>query len=189
MKSKNPKKEKNEKTVEAMSPEQAQQLIEELTREKDDLFEKLQRISADYSNYQKRTPKQITDSVAYQKEAIMRSLLPSLDNFEHALAGAQSAQSIEDVVKGVKMVFDHMLDALKTQGVERIEAAGKQFDPAVHEAIMQRAEEDKEDNIVLEDFQAGYKLNDRVLRPSKVIVNKLPAEPQEDDEQQEREEE
>ncbi|MCK5173926.1 MAG: nucleotide exchange factor GrpE, partial [Planctomycetes bacterium] len=80
------------------------------------------------------------------------------------------------VIKGVKLVFEHMLDAIKTQGVERIEAQGKEFDPAIHEAIQMRCEKDKPDNIVLEDFQAGYTLNGQVIRPSKVIVNKIPAE-------------
>jgi molecular chaperone GrpE len=65
------------------------QQIDELSSQKNELFEKLQRVGADYANYQKRTPKQIADSVAYEKKAIIRSLLPSLDNFAHALASAE----------------------------------------------------------------------------------------------------
>jgi len=153
-----------------------QHQIEALSKEKEELFEKLQRVSADYANYQKRAPKQIADSVAYEKKAIIRSLLPSLDNFAHALASAQSAEAVDGVVKGVQMVFDHILDALKAHGLEQIEAVGHQFDPTVHEAVQLRAEADKPDNVVLEDFQTGYKLNGQVVRPSKVIVNKLPPE-------------
>ncbi len=179
MMSKNPKKTKEqkqadtEKTSEAVNDTaQLQKQIDEITTERDELFEKLQRISADYANYQKRIPKQIADSVSYQKEAIIKSLLPSLDNFEHALVGAANAETIDSVKEGVQIVFEHLLSTLKAHGVERIEALGKEFDPAFHEAIMQRAEDDKPDNIILEEFQRGYTLNGRVIRPSKVIVNK-----------------
>jgi molecular chaperone GrpE len=161
-----------------MTPEEMHEQIEILMAEKQDMFEKFQRVSADYINYQNRAPRQIADSVAYEKKAIIRSLLPSLDNIDHALAGVDSAkgpEALDGVIKGIRMVFDHMLDALKTQGVEQIPALDCQFDPAMHEAMQTRAEQDKPDNIVLEEFQKGYTLNGQVLRPSKVIVNKLPA--------------
>jgi molecular chaperone GrpE len=185
MKSKDSKKSKKEGggdekvKVSEKEMKKLQQQIDELTREKDELFDKLQRVSADYANYQKRAPKQIADSVAYEKKAVIRSLLPALDNFAHALASAQNAEAVNGVVKGVRMVFDHMLDALKACGLEQIAAVGEEFDPAVHEAIQLRSEEDKADNIVLEEFQTGYKLNGQVIRPTKVIVNKLPAEDKE----------
>lgn len=179
MKSKDMKKAKKESGEKPKADEKEvkklQQQIEALSREKDELFDKLQRVAADYANYQKRTPKQIADSVAYEKKAIIRSLLPSLDNFAHALASADNAEAVDGVVQGVRMVFEHMLDALKGHGLEEIDAVGQEFDPTVHEAIQLRAEADKPDNIVLEDFQTGYKLNGQVVRPSKVIVNKLPA--------------
>ena len=180
MKSKNPKKEKKDTVEISTDPQEQIQKLEEkidaLAKEKDELFEKLQRVSADYANFQKRAPKQISDSIAYEKKNLMRSLLPSLDNFEHALAGLEKAESIEDVVKGIKMVHEHLLDALKAHGVESIKATGEQFDPSMHEAMMQKTDEEQPDNIVLEEFQKGYKLNGQVLRPSKVIVNKLTTE-------------
>ena len=166
--------------------EQCEQKIAELEAEKQSLTEQLQRVSADYINYQKRTPKQIADSVAYEKKVIIKSLLPSLDNFAHALSSAETAEMNEQgqsIVKGVKLVFEHMLDALKAHGVEQIEAVGNEFDPSLHEAVMQRAEDDKADNIILEQFQAGFTLNGQVIRPAKVIVNKLPAEPPQTDNQ------
>lgn len=168
------KKDSGEKEIKKL-----QQQIEALSREKDELFDKLQRVAADYANYQKRAPKQIADSVAYEKKAIIRSLLPSLDNFAHALAIADNAEAVDGVVKGVRMVFEHMLDALKGHGLEQIDAVGQEFDPIVHEAIQLRVEADKPDNIVLEEFQTGYKLNGQVVRPSKVTVNRLPAEDKE----------
>ena len=160
------------------TPEELKEQIQELLTEKQVFFEKLQRVSADYINYQKRAPKQIADSVAYEKKAIIRSLLPSLDNFNHALAGADTAQgpeALEGIIKGLRMVYDQMLDALKSHGVEQIDALGAEFDPAMHEAMQTKCEEDKAENIILEEFQKGYTLNGLILRPSKVIVNKLAA--------------
>ena len=172
------KSDSNKKTEPEKTPEDLKNQIAELLTEKQILFEKLQRVSADYINYQKRAPKQIADSVAYEKKVIIRSLLPSLDNFNHALAGADTAkgpEALEGIIKGLQMVYDHMLDALKSHGVEQIDALGKEFDPAMHEAMQTRYEQDKPENIVLEEFQKGYTLNGLMLRPSKVIVNKLPA--------------
>ena len=157
-------------------PEQSEQTPEALLKEKDQLFEKLQRVSADYANFQKRVPRQIADTIAYEKELIIKRFLPVLDSFEHTLANTVSAQNAEAFLKGVRIIYDQMLDVLKSFGVEKIEAAGCDFDPAMHEAMMQRTEPDREADIVLEEFQKGYKLNGRMIRPSKVVVNKLSSE-------------
>jgi len=154
--------------------------VESLQREKDELFGKLQRVSADYANFQKRAPKQIADTLAYEKERLIKTLLPALDNFEHTLQKAHSAEDVDVLVKGVRIIYDQMLDILKSHNVERIEALGATFDPAVHEAMTQQSVPDKEDNIVLEEFQSGYRLNGRVIRPSKVIVNRPKVDQQAD---------
>ncbi|MFH1717101.1 MAG: nucleotide exchange factor GrpE [Planctomycetota bacterium] len=146
--------------------------VESLQKEKDELFAKLQRVSADYANFQKRVPKQIADTIGYEKERLIKTLLPALDNFEHTLQNAHSAEAVDVLVKGIRIIYDQMLDILKSHNVERIEALGERFDPAVHEAMTQQSDPDKEENIVLEEFQSGYRLNGRVIRPSKVIVNK-----------------
>jgi len=143
--------------------------------------DKYQRISADYANFQKRVPKQMADTMAHEKEKMIKTLLPTVDNFESALGGLQKAHTGEDIdtlVKGVQIIYDQMLNILKSHGLEQIEAMGEKFDPALHEAIMQQAEPEQEQDTVLEEFQKGYKLNGRVIRPSKVIVNKLPSSEQ-----------
>jgi molecular chaperone GrpE len=176
------KKEKEQKIPEKKADKKAKKLsvqLEDLKKEKAELFEKLQRVSADYANYQKRGPKQIADSIAYEKKAILKSFLPALDNFEHTLAAEQTAEDVEGFAKGVRIVYDQMLTILKSHGVEPIDALGEKFNPAIHEAMMQKHEPEQEDNVVLEEFQKGYKLNDQVIRPGKVIVNKQPAEPDE----------
>ncbi len=150
--------------------------IETLQKEKNEIFEKLQRISADYANFQKRVPRQISDSINYEKEKIIKSLLPVLDNFERTIHNANKSENIEALAKGVQIVYDHMLDILKSHGVEQLITTNQKFDPAMHEALVSKNEPDKEDNIVLEEYQKGYKLNERVIRPSKVVVNKIPVE-------------
>ncbi|MHC4580721.1 MAG: nucleotide exchange factor GrpE [Planctomycetota bacterium] len=159
--------------------EELRETIESLREEKDELLGKLQRVSADYANYQKRVPKQIADTIGYEKELIIKKLLPVVDNFEHTLQNAHSAEDLDVLVKGVRIVYDQLLDVLKSQNVEQIEAMGQTFDPALHEAMTQRAEPEAENNAVLEEFQKGYKLNGRVIRPSKVIVNRLVSEQKE----------
>ena len=178
--------------------EELEKQVETLAAEKQQIFEQLQRVSADYANFQKRAPRQIADSVAYEKKNILRSLLPSIDNFEHALSHASNAkgeEAMDNLINGIQLVFDHMLDALKAHGVKRIDALNQPFDPNLHEAMMRQNNPDKEDNTVLEVYQAGYMMGDQVLRPSKVIVNKIedekPAEetPEESHENNETEQE
>lgn len=174
-------KEPKDKDLQKMQKEieELREQIENLQQEKDDVFGKLQRVSADYANLEKRTSRQVVDRIAYEKESIIKTLLPVLDNFEHTFEKAHSGENAENMdvfVKGIRIIYDQMLDILKSHGVEQIKALGEKFDPAMHEAIMQRAELQEPDDVVLEEFQKGYKLNSRVIRPSKVVVNKLPAE-------------
>jgi len=156
--------------------EELHEKIESLQKEKDELFAKLQRVSADYANFQKRIPKQISDTIGYEKERIIKALLPVLDNFERTLQNAHSAENVDLLVKGIQIIYDQFLDILKSHNVERIEALGERFNPVFHQAMRQQTDPDKEQAIVLEEFQKGYKLNGRVIRPSTVIVNKLPEE-------------
>jgi molecular chaperone GrpE len=156
--------------------EELQTRIEQLQKEKEELFAKLQRVGADYDNLQKRTAKQIADTTGYEKEKIIKTFLPVLDNLELTIRNAQSAANVNVLLEGVQMVYEQMLGILKSHNVEQIKAVGEPFDPALHDAVMPRAENEKEDNIVLEECQKGYMLNGRVIRHCKVIVNKLTRE-------------
>lgn len=175
MKHKDKEKPKEQKQAAPKTDEvqQLHQQLEKLNKEKTEIFEKLQRIAADYENFQKRVPRQIDDTIAYKTERIIKTLLPTLDNFEHTLQNAHSAENLNVLVEGIRIIYDQMLDALNAIGVEQINALGQKFDPAIHEAIMQKAEASQDDDTVLEEFQKGYKLNGRVIRPSRVIINKL----------------
>jgi molecular chaperone GrpE len=174
------KKKKYEIPIQQKQPEAAKNELEELRsridslqKEKDELFAKLQRVSADYDNLQKRTAKQITESISYEKEKIIKAILPALDNFEHTLQNAHSAGNVDALLRGIQIIYDQMFDILKLHNVEQIKALGEIFDPVMHEAVMQKTEPERKENVVLEEFQKGYKLNGRVIRPTKVIVNKL----------------
>ncbi len=157
------------------SEEEIQELRRELDsvrEEKDKLFDRLQRVYADYANFQKRVPKNIADSVAYEKERFIRLFLPVLDNLEHTLK-AHAAESTDPLIRGVEITYGQLLDILKVQGITPIQAAGEKFDPERHEAMLRRSEPDKENDVILEEVQKGYMLNGRVLRPSRVVVNKV----------------
>lgn len=169
------KKHKDRKEIKALEQElqELSEQAEKLGQENQDLLAKLQRVSADYANFQKRSAKQISEAISFERERIVKALLPVMDNFEHTMAHAESAEDVEAVVKGVKIIYDQMVDVLKSHGVEQICALGEQFDPALHQAMLQKEDEEKEDGVVLEEYQKGYRLNGRVIRPAKVVVNKL----------------
>ena len=159
--------------------EKLRQDLESVRKAKDEVSDRLQRVYADYANFQKRAPKNIADSVAYEKERFIRSFLPILDNFDRTLREARTAQNAEAVIKGVQIIHDQMLAILKSHGVEPMETVNEKFDPERHEAMLRRSEPDREDDVVLEEFQKGYTLGDRVLRPSRVAINKVQAPPEE----------
>jgi molecular chaperone GrpE len=177
MKQKKPHKPDQQKEPDQQAElEELRQQLDALQHEKDEIFRKLQRVSADYANFQKRAPKQVSDAIAYEKEKLIKGLLPALDNFEHTLQNADSIENVDVIAKGIQIIYDQVLNLLKSHGVEQINALGQEFDPALHEAMLQKAESNERDNSVLEEYQKGYRLNGRVIRPSKVIVNKLPSE-------------
>nr|MBC8482108.1 nucleotide exchange factor GrpE [Planctomycetota bacterium] len=94
----------------------------------------------------------------------------------------------EVIADGIKIVYDQMVDILNSLDLEQIKSVGELFDPAVHEAMMRRSEPESEDGIILEEFQKGYKLNGRVVRPSRVIVNKIEQQPEDQDAEESSEE-
>jgi molecular chaperone GrpE len=183
-KSREKSKEQKEPAPKKDELQQLRQQVEDLVKEKTEIFEKLQRLAADYDNFQKRVPKQISDTTGFEKERLIKTLLPALDNLEHTLQNAHSAENSDILAKGIQIIYDQMLDILKTHGVEQIKALGQKFDPALHEAVMQKPDAGQQDNTVLEEFQKGYRLNGRIIRPSKVVVNKLQSEQDRQQEEQ-----
>ena len=158
-----------EQTVEDEIPEMTEQEIQlaEQTELASGYFAQLQRVQADFENYQKRIDiekGQIADTACGE---LVAGLLDTLDNFDRALDSMDNIPP--EHAEGVKMVYKNMMDYLQGCGLEKIIAQGCQFNPHVHEAVMQQESED-EDGTVLEEFQCGYALKGKVLRPSKVKV-------------------
>ena len=115
--------------------------------------------------------------MAYEKERFIRALLPLCDNFELTIQKTWTREDAEAILAGIRIVYNQMLDVLKSYDVHPIPTIDERFDPTRHEALMQRCDPEKEDSLVLAECQRGYTLAGRVLRPSKVIVNRAPAPP------------
>jgi molecular chaperone GrpE len=149
--------------------------IAELRAEVDSLKDSLLRAKADFQNLQRRSGIERAEAVRYANVELMRSLLGVLDDFERSLAAAGSSDEAKPVVDGVRLVYENLLKALRQHGLEPIEALHRPFDPHFHEAIMQQPSSEHPEGTVLEEAARGYKLRDRVIRPTKVIVSKSPA--------------
>jgi molecular chaperone GrpE len=128
------------------------------------------RAVAELENYKKRVKREIDEASLRTTQALLTSFLPAVDNLERALEAAGPGASLDQVVKGINMVRDEFLGALKRHGIESVESVGKPFDPAVHDALQQIDSPDHPPGMVIREFERGYKLGDRLLRPARVIV-------------------
>ena len=151
---------------------------------------RLQRLGADYQNYQKRADKQIEQAARLARENLVKSLLPVLDNFEHTIENlenpGESQQDIAAILKGVRIVYDHLMSDMESAGLERIQVnQGEHFDPTRHEAMLHEESDEFEDNTIIRELVPGYLMNGRTLRPTRVSVAKpaaVPTVPEDSDE-------
>jgi molecular chaperone GrpE len=148
--------------------------IDELQRQRDDYFDQLQRTRAEFLNYQKRAKQQADSDRIYAVGSLARDLLDAIDNLERA-TGALRGSASAGISEGLDMVHRQMLDILAKHGVEPIEALGKPFDPNEHEALMQQPDGQHPEGTVVAELSKGYRIRDRILRPSKVAVSIRPA--------------
>ncbi len=128
------------------------------------------RALADFQNYKRRADEQRSEIVQFANREMMLGLLPILDNLERALAAAEQTHSYEALVGGVALTLRQMQEYLKKNGVEAIEALGKEFDPNLHEAVMRVEDSEHPENTVVDEVQKGYMMHSRVLRPTMVKV-------------------
>lgn len=135
-------------------------------------LEKMLRIQADFENSRKRLERDKNDFIKYANDQIISQLIPFVDDFKRAFAAADQTKDFEVLHKGVEMILKHLLDLLKQKGVTEIESVGKIFNPSLHEAMLQVETDEHPENTIVEEFQKGYCLNDRVLRAAKVKVAK-----------------
>jgi len=148
--------------------------LKEKSEKAEESFDRLLRIQADFDNYKKRLEKEKIEFIKFANEELMVEILKILDDFERAVEAGKSKHDFDILYKGVEMIHKDLKEFLKQKGLKEIEAKGKRFDPHEHEAMMQEERDDTPEDHVVEEFQKGYKLNDRVIRPSKVKVSKKP---------------
>ncbi|MEM5789503.1 MAG: nucleotide exchange factor GrpE [Syntrophobacteraceae bacterium] len=132
--------------------------------------DKLLRLVADLDNTRKRLEREKSESISYANEGIMRELLPVIDNLERAIEHGEKEGGCESILEGVRMTLKGFLEALNKHGGSSFESVGQPFDPNRHEAVTQEVTSEFPDMTVTREFQKGYMLRDRLLRPSMVGV-------------------
>ena len=144
----------------------------ELQAERDQYLELAQRTQADFENYRKRAAKDAATAGARAKAGLVRELLPVLDNLERALQLAGTGEGNGDAfVEGVRLVHADLVGVLQRSGVEAFDPSGEPFDPTLHEALSTRPQDGEHPGTVVEVVEKGYRLNDTILRPARVVVS------------------
>jgi len=163
---------KNKKKKEDKEIEELKKKLEEKAKESKENYDRLLRMAADFENYKKRAAREKEDWTKFANEDLIKSILPFIDNLERAVNHAQKIADSGVLVEGVRLTLQQLLQSLNKFGLSSFESVGKPFDPAMHEAMLVVETDKHEPNQVVEEFQKGYLLNDRLIRPATVSVSK-----------------
>jgi molecular chaperone GrpE len=169
--------ESNDSEVEIHTVDESTPLLEERCKAAEEEarqnYDRLLRVSAEFENYKKRTQRDMEDFRKYANEAILSELLSVIDNLERAIqSGRDSEGPIDQLTQGVDLTLKELLKIFERFSVRQIDAVGRSFDPNFHQAVLQETSNDHPTNTVLREFQKGYLLHDRLLRPAMVVVSK-----------------
>jgi molecular chaperone GrpE len=148
-----------------------QQELQNLKRERDDLYDRLLRKQAEFENYKKRMDREKSEFMQFASSDLMKELLNALDSFDLALHNAGSGAGKESTQRGFELIYKQLLDTMARFGLKSIEAKGKKFDPNFHQAVSTEPSDDVEENTVIKEMRKGYTLNGRLLRPAMVSVS------------------
>ncbi len=149
--------------------------VDALTKEKTSLYDQALRRQAEFDNYRKRVEREKGEIYQHARAEVLLELLPVLDNFERALVSLEkSGNDAEALRQGVELIHKQLNDAVTRMGLEPVESVGQTFDPNLHEAVTTEPSEDHEEDTIIEEFQRGYRLGTRLLRPAKVKVAASP---------------
>ena len=159
----------DENVIEEIDPKD--QKNNELQQLADENEEKYLRLYAEFENYKRRIQKENEINKTYQAQRVLTDILPAIDNIERALQIEGDDETFKSLQKGVQMVHESLINALKDNGLEVIKTEGEAFDPNIHQAVVQDDNPDFESGEITQELQKGYKRKDRVLRPSMVKVN------------------
>ena len=146
--------------------------LEQTILEMNSLKDQLLRKAAEFENYKKRTSRDFAEHLKNANAQLITDLLPIMDDFDRLFATDFSTMDKESLWKGSELIRQKFIDILKSHGLKTIDALDKEFDPEKHDALLLKEVENKDPNIVVEEYSKGYEINDRVLRHSKVIVSK-----------------
>ena len=170
---------------------------EEVTKLSDQLLEKTEelhavndkylRLAAEFDNYKRRVQRDQRDTIRFANEKLFKDLLPTLDNLERALQSGREQARIEGLLEGVDLTYKHFLDTLQKMGIKQVTSVGEVFDPAQHQAVGQVESTTMPENVVVDEYQKGYFLHDRILRPAMVTVAKAKTEPGDEERQESKE--
>jgi molecular chaperone GrpE len=152
--------------------EELKKKIEEKEKEARENYDRFLRMAADYENYKKRAGRDKEDWIKFANEDLLKAILPFIDNLERAVSHAEKVAEPSVLIEGVRLTLQQLLQALGKFGVSSFESVGKPFDPSLQEAILTIPTDQHGPNQVLEEFQKGYLLNDRLLRPATVSVSR-----------------
>ena len=166
---KHPKKKKEEKEIEELKKK-----LEQKEKEAKEYYDRLLREAADLDNFKKRAAKDKEEWTKFANEDLIKAILPVVDNLERAVNHAEKIVDTGVMIEGVRLTIRQILQTLNRFGLAPFESVGKAFDPSVHEAMLVVESDQHQPNHVVEEFQKGYLLNNRLLRPATVSVSKLP---------------
>ena len=172
-----------EEQNENVESQEAEKNAEETSDNCDDKVKKLEaeleewknsytRKLAEFQNFTKRKENEVAEMRKYASEGIIVKLLDNVDNLERAVDASKESQNFDSLIEGVNMILNNLKNLLTEEGVEEIEAAGKEYDPYEHKAMITENKEELDDNVVVQVFQKGYKMKGKVVRPAMVTVNK-----------------
>ena len=172
-----------EEQNENVENQEAEKSTEETSDNCDDKVKKLEaelqewknsytRKLAEFQNFTKRKENEVAEMRKYASEGIIVKLLDNIDNLERAVDASKESQNFDSLIEGVNMILNNLKHLLAEEGVEEIEAAGKEYDPYEHKAMITENKEELDDNVVVQVFQKGYKMKGKVVRPAMVTVNK-----------------
>ena len=145
--------------------------LEESDRLALEYLDHLQRLQAEFDNYKKRVDREKKELIEYANAELVSELIDIMENLERGVASAKGSDDIDSIVKGMEMVSTRLKDILGSRGLKPIEAVGKKFDPHYHEAMMMTPTDEYPYNTVIEEFQQGYMIKDKVIRYSRVRVS------------------
>lgn len=152
--------------------EESLEAFAQIAAERDQYKDQLLRALADLQNYRRRTEQQMDEFRRFATEDVVRRLLPILDNFERAVQARETGASAEATLEGMLATEKQLRQVLESARVAKIDALGRVFDPEYHEAVLTHVSDEHEEGTVLEELETGYKMSERVIRPTKVKVSR-----------------